>query len=112
MLALLLVLIAGPLAFALFLLRVLLASAIELQIDPQSPDVLRIRRGLILNDRTEIPRHSFGPPEIVMRQTEDGPTPMLRLPLPVRGRIIESTNFMNRAEAEGWCRAIAAALRA
>jgi hypothetical protein len=110
-LALLVVVVGVCLALGGFFLLLVLVSATELQIDPTQPDALRIRRGPVLNDRTPIPRRSFGSPEVVMRSSEDGDYPLLRLPLPGGSRI-EMACFDSRTEAEGWCRAISAALRA
>ena len=95
-------------AFLLVLSRV---SATELQIDPTRPDALRIRRDPIVNDQTLFPRRDFGRPEVIMRASEDGDFPVLRLPRP-RGRPIEMACFSSRAEAEGWRDTIGAALRA
>jgi hypothetical protein len=96
---------------ALGMLFVLLAlvSAIELQIDPTAATVLRIRRGPLLNDTTKIPRGTFGTPVVIMRDSEDGPFPILQLPMAGRKRI-EMACFDNRSEAEAWRKAIAVAL--
>lgn len=94
-----------------FFLLLTLVSATELQIDPARPEVIRIRRGPLISDTRAIPRHSIGPPALIMRQAEDGPFPILRLPLP-GGRPVEMACFDSRAEAERWRDAIAAALRA
>lgn len=97
--------------FAAFMVLLLLASTTELWIDPSKASVTRIRRGPIRNDTTLIPRDSFGPPVVTMRDSEDGPFPILRLPLADRKRI-EMTCFDSRAEAEAWRDVIAAALSA
>ena len=94
-----------------FFLMLTLVSTTELQIDPTQPEVTRIRRGPLRNDTMAIPRQNIGPPALVMRKAEDGPFPILRLPLS-GGRPIEMACFDNRAEAERWRDAIAAALRA
>lgn len=88
-----------------------LVSASELRIDPALPHVARIRRGPVLNDTRLIPRAAFGPPVVWMKDSEDGPFPILRLPL--QGcRRIEMACFDSRAEAESWRDLIAGALRA
>ena len=94
-----------------FFLLLTLVSTTELHIDPALPDVRRIRRGPLLNDTKAIPRHRIGPPALIMRQAEDGPFPILRLPVP-GGSPVEMACFDSRAEAERWRDAIAAALRA
>jgi hypothetical protein len=86
------------------------ASATELLIDPTQPAVIRTRRGPLQNDTTPIPRRNFGPPAVIMRDAEDGPFPILRLPLPGAAQI-DMACFDTRAEAETWCKIIAAALR-
>jgi len=89
-----------------------LVSASELRIDPALPLVTRIRRGPVLNDTTLIPRAAFGPPDVWMKDSvDDGPFPILRLPLQDRRRI-EMACFDSRAEAEAWRDLIATALRA
>ncbi len=87
-----------------------LISASEMRIDPALPQVTRIRRGPILNDTTLIPRSAFGQPEVRMKDSEDGPFPILRLPLEGRRRI-EMVCFDSRAEAEAWRNLIAKALK-
>ena len=94
-----------------FFLLLALVSTTELRIDPALPGVTRSRRGPLINDIRTVPRHSIGPPALIMRQAEDGPFPVLRLPVP-GGRPIEMACFDSRAEAERWRDAIAAALRA
>lgn len=102
---------AVSVAFGVFLITVSLVSATELRIDPRGA-ATRIRRGPLLNDSVPIPRSAFGPPEVVMRDSvEDGPFPILRLP--VQGhRRMEFTCFDTRAEAEAWRDLITQALRA
>ena len=101
---------AVTVAFGVFLIVVSLVSATELRIDPRG-GATRIRCGPLLNDRAQIPRSAFSPPEVVMRDSEDGPFPILRLP--VQGhRRMEFTCFDTRAEAEAWRDVIARALRA
>ncbi|MBL9056701.1 MAG: hypothetical protein JNJ84_10550 [Rhodobacteraceae bacterium] len=94
-----------------FFLLLALVSTTELRIDPALPGVTRSRRGPLINDTRTVPRHSIGPPALIMREAEDGPFPVLRLPVP-GGRPIEMACFDSRAEAERWRDAIAAALRA
>ncbi len=97
--------------FGCVFILIALASATELRIDPTQPAVLRLRRGPLLNDSTAIPRHDFGPPTVIMRDSEVGPFPILRLSLAGRRRI-EIACFDSSAEAERWRDTIAAALRA
>ncbi|NTT84983.1 hypothetical protein [Tabrizicola fusiformis] len=94
-----------------FFLLLALVNTTELWIDPALPGVTRSRRGPLINDIRTMPRHSIGPPALIMREAEDGPFPVLRLPVP-GGRPIEMACFDSRAEAERWRDAIAAALRA
>lgn len=88
-----------------------LASATELRIDPGADSVTRIRRGPLVNDTTTYPRSLIGPPVLKMQDSEDGPYPVLRLPMPGK-RSQEMANFANRAEAEVWLNRITAALTA
>ena len=109
LLALVAAVAAVAVGFGGFLIVLGLASATELRIDPAGP-ATRIRRGRLLNDSTPIPRDAFGPPEVRMKDSEDGPFPILHLPLQGRRRL-ELTGFDSRAEAEAWRGLIAAALR-
>lgn len=95
--------------FSGFFVFIGLVSATELRIDPALPQATRIRRGPALNDTTLIPRAAFGPPMVWMKDSEDGPFPILRLPLRDRRRI-EMACFGSRAEAEAWRDLIARAL--
>lgn len=101
---------AVSVASGVFLIGVGLVSVTELRIDPLGA-ATRIRRGPLLNDSVPIPRSAFGPPEVVMHDSEDGPFPILRLPVQGHPRM-EFTCFDTRAEAEAWRDVIARALRA
>jgi hypothetical protein len=96
--------------FGALLLALSLVSVTEVRIDPSADFVTRIRRGPLLNDRTQIPRTAIGPPVLTLRDGEDGPFPLLTLTLP-RGRRLEMACFADRAEAEAWRDRITAALR-
>lgn len=108
-LVLLAVVVLVSVVFGAFLIFLSLSSRTEMRIDPAQPMVLRIRRGPILNDRTEIPRGCFGTPVVTMRDSEDGPFPVLTLPVQGRRRI-QLAGFDSRAEAEAWRDLIARAL--
>ncbi len=103
--------VLASVAFGVFLIFVSLASATELRIDPAQASVLSTRRGPLVNDRLEIPRKNFGPPAVVMHDSEDGPFPILTLPVQGRRRL-QLMDFDSRAEAEAWRDLIAKALAA
>jgi len=98
-------------AFGLFLMLLVFVSTTELRIDPSQPDALRLRRGPVLNDSTAIPRRAFGLPAVTLRDSDDGPFPVLTLPVQGRRRI-EMACFDSHAEAEAWRNLIARALAA
>lgn len=97
--------------FGAFLARVALVSATELHIDPSAPHVIRTRRGPWLNDVSQLPRRSFAPPELIMRDSEDGPYPILRLRHSGR-KLLDIACFDGPSEAEAWRKAIVRALAA
>lgn len=97
-------------AFAAFMAVLALAGTTEFQIDPASGSVLRVRQGPLLCDRTNLPKAAFGTPSVVMRDSEDGPFPILQLPMDGWRRPFEMACFDSRAEAELWRDRIAAAL--
>lgn len=98
--------------FAGFMVILAFVSATELQIDPRCDSVLRVRRGPILRSSQALPRADFGAPRLEMHESEDGPFPILRLPVAGLRRPLEMACFADRAEAEVWRERIAAALAA
>lgn len=78
-----------------------LVSATALRIDAATGEVTRTMRGPILRRNERYPLASIAPPELVMRDSEDGPYPILRLRLP-QWPLVEMCDFANRAEAEHW----------
>ena len=110
-LALLAVVVVVCPGFCVVLVGLALVSTTELRIDPALDSVTRTRRGPLLNDVNHFPRHGIGPPVVTMRDAEDGPFPVLRLPLQ-RGKWIEMASFSSRDEADLWRDRIAAALAA
>lgn len=101
--------IVFPLAVGGFLVAVSLWSASEVRLDPRAGRAERTLRGPILNRDEEFPLSDLSLSEVVMRDSDDGPYPLLRLTLP-RGLPIDIACFTNRAEAERWQSRIAATL--
>jgi len=111
-----LLLAAACIAFAvsvgLFFLVVAFASATELRLDGRTGQAVRILRGPIVNRRDCYPLAQLGAPDVSMRESsEDGPYPILTLPLPTGGALTMAC-FADRAEAELWRDRIAALLSA
>ncbi len=78
-----------------------LVSATDLRIDAARGEVTRIMRGPILRRHECYPFTAIAPPELTMRDSEDGPYPILKLRLP-RWPVVEMCDFAHRAEAEYW----------
>jgi hypothetical protein len=77
------------------------ASATELRLDPVTGRAERELRGPIVNRRDSFRLSDIAPPDLIMRDSEDGSFPILRLRLPNRSRI-EMACFVDRADAERW----------
>lgn len=81
-----------PLAFA---------SSTELRLHPATGCATRIMRGPLLRGHET---HSFSAlqsPALIMRDSEDGPYPILRMRLP-RWPVVEMSDFSGRSEAKKW----------
>ena len=76
-------------------------SVTELRFDPHSGALERVLRGPVVNRRERFPLAEIPAPQIVMRDSEDGTYPILRLPLPGERRV-EMSGFFDKAEAELW----------
>ena len=105
------VFILAPLAFGGFLVACALWSASDVRLDPEAGRAERTLRGPIVNRHESFPLGDVAVSEVVMRDSDDGPWPLLRLLLP-RGRKLDITCFTSRDEAEAWRARIAATLGA
>lgn len=93
--------IAAFMALGLFLLRVALASAIRIRLDPQTGRASRRMRGPFGSRSDSFALGDLPLPESFMRDSvEDGPFAILRLRMP-KGRAIEVA-CGSRLEAEMW----------
>jgi hypothetical protein len=97
--------------FGALLIVITFASVNELRIDPADDCVTRTRRSPLVNGTTRIPRRDLGLPTVIMRDSDDGPFPILHLTFP-GGRRFEMANFDTRAQAELWRDRIGATLTA
>jgi len=94
--------IVFPIAVGALFVLIGLASSTELRLDPATRRAERRLRGPIVNRHESFRFSEMPAPEVVMcHNSEDGPFPILRLPLP-RGRRLDMACFANRAEAEAW----------
>ena len=84
-----------------FFIVIGLFSATDLRLDPVTGHADRYLRGPIVNRHDRFPLSRVAPPDLIMRDSEDGPYPILKLKLP-RGRV-EMACFDNEAEARAWC---------
>jgi hypothetical protein len=103
--------IAAGLGMGGFLIAAALWSANELRLDPATGRADRTLRGPLVNRSESFPLSSLALSEVIMRDSDDGPYPLLRLTLP-RGLPVDIVCFLNRDEAERWQRKIAATLAA
>lgn len=93
--------IVAPVALGCFFVTVSFASATEFRLDVERRRAVRTITGPIFN-RNEIYQFSeIAPPILVMRDSDDGPYPVLRMHLP-RRPVVEFVDFVGRAEAETW----------
>ncbi len=101
--------IAAPLAFGGFLVTAAVWSATELRLDPTKRTATRILRGPFVNRSDEFALADIRVSEVVTRNSEDGPYPLLHLSMPGRRRL-DMVGFIDRAEAERWRSRIECAL--
>lgn len=98
-------LVFGCVAFALYvggmMLLVALVRPMVLVLDPATGEVTRARRGDLRDVTDRFRLADLPPPQVVMRDSEEGIYPVLRLALP-RGRAFEVADLRDRAEAEQW----------
>lgn len=84
-----------------FLLLVALVRPVTLALDPVAGQVIRSRSG---DPRKVLARFALSDlpqPQVLMRDSEEGVYPVLRLSLP-RGRPFDATGFRDPDEAEVW----------
>lgn len=98
-----------PAVLGSFFVLLSFASSTELRLDPARGHAVRIMRGPILKRHETYPLSALTPPTLIMRDSEDGPYPVLRLRLP-KWPVVEMSDFSGRAEAETWQERIAALL--
>lgn len=87
--------------FGAIMVMIAFSSVSTLRIDPADDCVTLNRRGPFKNDTTRIPRCDIGLPKVTMRHSDDGPFPILHMPLPA-GKPLEMVGFDNRAQADFW----------
>lgn len=92
--------IVAPIAIGAFFIFVGFSSANYLRLDPVTGFAERVLKGPIINRKDRFPLSQIGAPEVIMHDSEDGPFPILRLPLP-SGRI-EMACFESIGEAHAW----------
>ncbi len=103
--------IAVGLGMGGFLTAAALWSASELRLDPATGRADRTLRGPLVNRHESFPLSALTLSDVILRDSDDGPYPLLRLSLP-RGLPLDIACFLNRDEAERWQRKIAATLAA
>ncbi|MCF1707631.1 hypothetical protein L0V05_02255 [Tabrizicola sp. J26] len=99
-----------PPAMGGFLLAAALWSAAELRIDPATGWAQRILRGPFVNRSDQFPLADLAVSDVIMRDSDDGTYPLLRVSMPGRRRL-DMACFFDRAEAEQWRARIERALR-
>ncbi len=93
--------ILAPVALGGFFVFLSLSSAGELRLDPASGMATHRLFGPLVNRTRYFPLSNLSSPEVFLREnSEEGPSPILRLRLP-RGRI-DMVCFDNLAGAEAW----------
>jgi hypothetical protein len=92
-----------------FLIAAALWSASEVRLDPATGRADRTLRGPLVNRHESFPLSALTLSDVILRDSDDGPYPMLRLSLP-RGLPLDIACFINRDEAERWQRKIASTL--
>ncbi|MFT4151125.1 MAG: hypothetical protein QM656_13085 [Paracoccaceae bacterium] len=100
-----------PLVIGPFFILIGLVSATELRLDPATGRATRILRGPVVNRRDSFALSDISVDQVAMRDSEDGPFPILRLHLPGWRRWLDMACFDNRAEAEAWRARILSTLR-
>ncbi|MFC4254157.1 hypothetical protein GRI97_01890 [Altererythrobacter xixiisoli] len=93
--------IAVPPVIGCVFILIGLSSATELRIDAERREITRIMRGPVYRRRDCYPFAGMQPPELIMRDSEDGPYPILRWRLP-QWPVAEMCDFAHREEAEYW----------
>jgi len=101
--------IVTPIALGAFFVFLGFVSATDLRLDPAAGVAERSLRGPIVNRKDRFSLSEISKPEVVMRDSEDGKFPILKLRLP-RGRV-EMACFDSEAEARAWCSQINLLLR-
>ena len=98
-----------PVVLGSFFVILSFVSSTELRLDPTAGCAVRIMRGPFLKRHETYPFSALTPPVLIMRDSEDGPYPVLRLRLP-KWPVVEMSDFSGRPEAEKWRERIAAVL--
>lgn len=93
--------ICFPVVVGGFFILIGLVSATELRLDPASGYAMRILRGPLVNRSERLRLSDFGAPEIVIRESEDGPYAILRLSLP-KGKKLDMACFDSEEDARHW----------
>jgi hypothetical protein len=101
--------IVFPAAVGAVFVVMALASSTELRLDPATGAATRILRGPVLRRRETYPLSALEPPVLIMRDSEEGAYPVLRMRLP-KWPVVEMCDFSGRAEAEAWQARIASLL--
>ncbi len=93
--------IVFPVIVGSFFVLLAFASSTELRLDPATGCATRMMRGPLLRRHETYPFSALQPPTLIMRDSEDGPFPVLRMRLP-RWPAVEMSDFSGRSEAEEW----------
>lgn len=91
-----------PLILGPFFVLIGLVSATDLRLDPVTGRAIRTLRGPVVNRQDSFALAELSLDQVVMRDSEDGPFPVLRLRLPGWRRWLDIACFDSRAEAEAW----------
>lgn len=98
-----------PIVLGSFFVILAFASSTELRLDLATGFATRIMRGPFLRRHETYPLSMLTPPALIMRDSEEGAYPVLRMRLP-KWPMLEMSDFSGRAEAETWQARIAAVL--
>ena len=101
--------IAAPVVLGSFFVLLSFTSSTELRLNPATGCAVRIMRGPFLKRHETYPLSALTPPTLIMKDSEDGRYPVLRLRLP-KWPVVEMSDFSGRAEAEAWQERIASVL--
>ncbi|CAH1648178.1 conserved hypothetical protein [Hyphomicrobiales bacterium] len=93
--------IVFPAVLGSFFVLLSFASSTELRLDQTTGHAMRIMRGPFLRRHETYPFSALTAPTLIMRDSEDGQYPILRMRLP-KWPAVEMSEFSGRAEAEKW----------